>query len=450
MIEHIIEIIEKFDLIKKNQHIVVGFSGGADSLFLVLALLEYQKRQAFYMHCCHINHMLREQEAIRDENFCREFCRKYGIPFYAFRIDVASYSCKEKRSLEEAGRIIRYRCFHKIADKWENSRIAVAHHGDDQVETVLQNMIRGTGLTGLTGMDYKNGKIIRPMLDVYKKDILEYLEREAFSFCVDSTNEENDYNRNRIRNQLIPFLERLNPNVKQAILRMSISLSRDEDYLNQKKQESFHKVLKKDQDGISYIDTGLWGEVHPSIQFRVIMKIIESFHGHCRDISQNDLTRVVELFNKEKGKKELLADLVWEKDSKRVWIYREKKDEFIEKNLVLGKEYSFNGYIIKADKIKRADMKKGDSVYFSKEILTYPLILRNRKTGDRFYPYNAPGEKKLKDFFIDQKIPRFKRNQIPLLVCNHKIIWIPGIRRSNWYLVGEKDEEFIEFTWRKI
>lgn len=450
MIEHIIKTIEKYKLIERNQHIIVGFSGGADSLFLVEVLLEYRKRVPFFIHCCHVNHLLRGIEALHDEEFCRQFCLQYNLPFYAFRIDIQSYSRKDKLSLEEAGRKIRYDRFHRIANKWANSKIAVAHHADDQVETILQNLIRGAAITGLAGMEFEKAGIVRPLLEIYKEDIIKYLQECDISYCIDSTNEENDYNRNRIRNLLIPSLEEYNPNFKASILRMSSSLHRDDDFLEQESAFYFDKVVKKDEDSFCYLDLDLWKELHPSLQYRIIIKLIEELKGNRKNIGQEHLDRITGLCSKEKGKKEYLAGYAWLKDQNRLWVYKEKKQDPIEINLILGKDCYINGYIIRADKIKVSDQKKRNAVYFSTDLLKCPLYLRNRKNGDRFFPFNAPGEKKLKDFFIDEKIPQFKRDRIPLLISEEKIIWIPGIRRSNWHLVQIEDEEVVEITWRKI
>lgn len=450
MLEKIFHTIEEKKLIERNQHIILGLSGGADSIFLLKVLLEYRKIVPFTLISCHINHGLRGEEAISDEEFCRDICRKHKIPYYGFRVNVNEFGRKNKISTEEAGRIVRYDRFNRLAEKYQNSLIATAHHADDQVETILQNLIRGTALKGLTGMEYRRDNIIRPLLEVRKEEILDYLQENNISFCIDSTNDENEYNRNKIRNLIIPSLEEYNPNFKEGILRMSKSLKREEEYLDKEGEILYHKIFREDPDGDYFIKLKDWEAVSENHKYRLLLKMMDHLQGHRKDVSQGDLDRIIGLFSKRKGKKELAGDYIWLKDHERIWIY--KKDPVIkkEKSLILDEECTFNGYIIKAWKIKKAEIKKKGSVYFSGKIFDYDLSIRNRKDGDRFYPYNGPGEKKLKDFFIDEKIPQFKRDRIPLLICNDKIIWIPSIRRSNWFLPQEEEEEVIQMYWRKL
>lgn len=450
MLEKIFQTIEEEKLIERKQHIILGLSGGADSIFLFKVLLEYRKIVPFTLICCHINHGLRGDEAFRDEEFCREICRKHKIPFFAFRVNVKEFSREQKIATEEAGRIIRYDRFHRIAEKYPDSIIATAHHSDDQVETILQNLIRGSALKGLTGMDYRRENIIRPLLDIKKEEIISFLKENNISFCTDSTNEENEYNRNKIRNLIIPSLEKYNPNFKEGILRMSKSLKREEEYLDKEVEILFRNIFQEDPDGDYFIDLKSWEALPENFKYRVLLKILDQLKGHLKDIGQGDLDRIIGLFSKRKGKKELAGEYIWLKDHDRIWIYRDEPVIKKEKSLFLDEECTFNGYIIKAWKINKAEIKKKGSVYFSGKIFNYDLSIRNRKDGDRFYPYNGPGEKKLKDFFIDEKIPQFKRDRIPLLICNDKIIWIPSIRRSNWFLPQEDEEEVIQMYWRKL
>lgn len=448
MFKEIIELIKKEQLVSKGDRIVVGFSGGADSVFLLILLLELQKDISFELQCCHINHSLRGNEALRDEEFVRDFCMKRGIRLYRFRIDVNAFAQNQKISTEEAGRVLRYDRFNKIAK--DEGKIAVAHHKDDQVETILMNILRGSALSGLVGMKWRNNNVIRPLLGVSKLEILSFLEDNNIDYCTDSTNKENIYQRNRIRNLLIPELEKeYNPNFKESMIRMSKALSRDQDYLEELTQKKFDESFKREEDYYFILEKE-WNDLHAAIKYRFVLKVIDVLLGARKNIGQVHLDGIVDLLDHEEGRKYILEDYIFTKDSHGIWIYKERKKEDTEKKIIIGKEILFNGYIIKAEKKPVDQLKFGkNKAYFSTDILQYSWSLRYRKNGDRFTPFGKGGEKKLKDFFIDEKIPQFKRNRIPLLICDDDIIWIPRIRRSQLYIVRESDEESIEFTWRK-
>ncbi len=205
----VLKFIRENELIEKGDNVIVGFSGGADSVALLMVLYELKRLLSIKLFAVHVNHGLRGEEALRDEEFCKALCRKYDIPFEAFHADVRGYMKEHGLTEEEAGRILRYRAFDTIGKKLVEGRSikAVAHHADDQAETILFNMLRGSGLKGLGGMQPKRDNIIRPLLCIGKNDITEWLGKKCIGYVTDSTNLENDHTRNRIRNIIMPELK---------------------------------------------------------------------------------------------------------------------------------------------------------------------------------------------------------------------------------------------------
>lgn len=234
--QKILETIRKNELIPGGTRVTVGFSGGADSLCLLYVLKSLESLLKCNIDAIHVNHNLRGAEALRDQEFCRDFCTEHGIPFEAVSVDVKGYAGVHGLSTEEAARILRYKALSERA-----SLIAVAHHSEDQAETILLNMLRGTGVKGLSGMAYKRDSIIRPLLNVSKEDILSFLRENSLTFVTDSTNLENDYARNRIRNEVMPVLKSINSRAAEHICLMGEKSAEADAYLRSQAEEYVRK-----------------------------------------------------------------------------------------------------------------------------------------------------------------------------------------------------------------
>ena len=244
-----LKFINEQGLINSGEKILVGFSGGPDSVFLLHLLYKFRTRLKIELSAVHINHGLRGKEADEDLEFCQEFCQEKKIPFIKVRKNVRSFAKRNKFSLEEAGRILRYKEFSKILRHNKLDKTATAHNASDNTETVLLNLIKGTGLDGISGIPVKRGKIIRPVLCFTRAEIMSYLERSDLNFRTDRTNDQSDFERNYLRNEVLPLLkDRLNPSLDSAILISSENFRNIKDYILTSEKEAFNKI-DKDSSG---------------------------------------------------------------------------------------------------------------------------------------------------------------------------------------------------------
>lgn len=453
--------IIKNNLISKKDTIIIGASGGPDSQFLIYTLKEVQKEFDFNIVLCHLNHLHR-QEAVDDENLLIETAKSLDLNYYVERKSMDELAKKEKISPEDAGRRLRYDFFRRIAAKYPNSKIAVGHNKDDQAETILMRIIRGTGVDGLRAMDYKSKDIIRPILSFSKEEILSYLDRENIVYAIDHTNLETDYTRNKIRLEIIPGIEEINPGFKDSLINLSLIAKDEVSIIESIENKSFFSILNnEDENHISFERQGFEKLDNP-LKARIIRKAIERLNKSLKNYTRLNTYDFVSLTDKETGKVIENDSLVFQKNYKTYDLYRKEifekrvKSNF-EKNLQANDEILFGSYKINTkvlDKEKFTKSKKKNRVFFDYQSLDFPLIIRTRKSGDRFTAFDNGGTKKLKDFFIDEKIDRKKRDTIPLILSKDKIIWIAPFRRSSDYKVDNKTEKILmielEEVWLEI
>lgn len=404
LIETVRKTIAENVLIEPNEKVLTAFSGGADSVCLLYVLNLLKEEIGFELFAAHLNHGLRGEAAIRDEKFVMDFCGKIGVLCKTERKDVRAYAKKSGISEEMAGREMRYDFFERVMLEYKLEKLAVGHHINDQAETVLQHLMRGSGADGLSGMKYKNGKRIRPLLDVSKKEILEFCAEEGLEYCTDDTNFETDYTRNKVRLELIPKMMEFNPNIIGTIAQTSKILADDADFFKEETERSYEEAVIGNKIKISE-----FLKFHVCIQRRIIRKMIENVKLTAKDISFTEAEAVLELCRrKETGKKinlgagtEAMVEYGWLKIDKE---YKKK---------TLYREISFR------DKVKIGSFVISPSDYGVPE--EAHIALRSRQNGDRIYPKGMTGSKKLKDFFIDEKVPKRERDEAVILTSDGEI-----------------------------
>lgn len=290
ILEQVKNNIYTHNLIADKDNIIVGLSGGPDSVFLLYALSELketikkEKGIAYTLHAAHINHMIRE-EAGNDENLARNLANKLGVTFHLLKIDVESEARRLKLGTEECGRNIRYEFFNQVKKTVNGTKVAVAHNAGDNAETIILNFLRGAGIVGLSGMDYKNNDIIRPILDISKSDVIDYLDENEIQYAIDKTNLENDYTRNKVRNDLIKKIEaEYNPNIINSLNRMAKINKYDNEIIIDAVKEAYSKLnIKKDNDKIT-IDTIKFNEYSEAMKYRLVRRILTELLGNTQNI----------------------------------------------------------------------------------------------------------------------------------------------------------------------
>lgn len=438
---HTLSKVKKYikdnNLLNNNAKVIIGVSGGADSIAL-LDMLHILGYECIVAHC---NFHLRDQESYRDEYFVEKICTKYNVKYVSASFNTKKYIKEESISLEMAARELRYAWFEKIRKKYNADKIAIAHHQNDSVETVLINLIRGTGIRGLTGIAPVNGNIIRPLLCIYREDILEYLNEKELSFVEDSTNKEDIYTRNKIRLNVLPLLQTINPSVIQAISRSAENLSQTEKIY----QSYIEKVTKAVYvNNIINIDT-LLQQVEPkTILFEILFPL--GFNSPTVD-------NIYESINSQSGKTFYSNDYQLVKD--RNTFILQALDQQSDKIYTLFEHESEISEPVKLSiesfrKPKDLDIERdNNTLYIDKGKLSFPLIIRKWKKGDKFKPFGMKGHKKISDYFTDRKFSLIEKENTWLLCSVDEIVWIIGERADDRFKITNNTIEVLKINLKR-
>lgn len=415
---------KKYQYIQEGDRILVAFSGGPDSVFLVEMLLKLQEQLSFQMLLLHLHHMIRQKAAEEDYLFCLDYAKKKNLEIIARKMDVPSYAKKEGKSLEEAGRILRYQFFYQIQKQRTYHKIATAHHLDDHLETFFFRLLRGSSMEGLAGISRKQANKIRPLRDFEKAEILSYLERHQIAYCKDKTNEETEYSRNRIRLELLPQLKSYNPKWKEKVASFMEELEErkeEEEGIDWKAywKEGFISVTKLQKE-------------KPYFRKKILYKYLLSKQI---PINRKQIHQIFTLL--EKGGS-LSYDLknFWKfkKEYDRIWVESLQKEEgnFLEetKNINIPGEVYFQNYRIQISVWKEEKKEeKGEFLWNWDGVSS--LKIRSFQEGDRIQLYGMKTPKKVKEIFINEKIPKEQRKRVPILLYQEEIIALGNFKRAN-------------------
>ncbi len=441
LIDKVKQTIIRENLIQKEDKILIGLSGGADSTFLFNALYQLKDELQFDIMTCHINHLYRESADI-DEDFSRRISNEKQIEFVSKKVDMLKYSKENSLSLEDSGRILRYRSFQEILKEKGFNKIAIAHHLDDQVETFFLHLFRGSGLDGLTGIHYKNDNIIRPMLDISKDEILEYLSSQNIDFVTDETNFVADVLRNKLRLEMIPYVkENFNSSINYSIYRTISILKDSKEILDDAIQEKYDKLFHS--DGKKYwIDVNSFNREKMSVKRNLIRKLLINLYDTNKDITSKYIEDIIKIFDSKTGSKYIFRDYSFLKSYDKVIITDNiANDKTEDIPFELG-NIEFGGFLIKSYLTSDLNIKSSNGkMIFDSRILEEKLIIRSRKNGDkiRLKGFN----KKIKDIFIDKKIPQMYRSSFPILASNDEIFAILSLKRSNLYKVNSNTSKVL-------
>ena len=437
LFREILNINKKYNLIENDDIIVVGFSGGPDSVFLVEMLKKLQHFFNFKIYLVHINHLLRGEDADSDENFSFEYAKKNNLEIFIKRIPVKEIAKEVGKTLEEVGREERYKFFSEIYEKVRATKIATAHNKDDQIETFLFRLTRGTSLQGLEGIKIKNNNIIRPISEIYKKDILEYLNKNEIQYKIDKTNFENEFTRNSIRLDLIPFIEeRYNIKFKDKIFSLikEIRENNQNNSLNLSDYtDSENRIILEKIKLLSNFDR------KNLLSLFLNKKNIE--------VNRNKIDEINSLI-KSNGTKKIDLDKSYRivKDYTYLYIEDKKENCVINNNVIQVKipsEQIFDNFKITVSTVENLDIPKQKNQYLLDAIYNDIIEVRYRKEGDRIF-LGEKHSKKIKEIFIDQKIPKDIRDRLPIFLYNNTIFWIYNVKKAYIPKINKNENKLIK------
>lgn len=448
MREKVISTIEKYSMIEKGDGIVVGLSGGPDSTCLIHVLSTIRELYDLKLYAVHLNHMIRDEEALRDEEYSEGLAKKLDIPFFSKQIPVEEYARSERISTEEAGRLLRYQLFEEIARKTGAKKIALAHNMNDQAETMLMHFIRGSGLSGISGIrPLREGKYIRPIIACSREEIEEYCCINNLDPVIDSTNKEKIYTRNRVRLELIPYIKKyFNPNLVESLYKASEIIRDEDDYINSR------TFIELDRIRSGYgVDINSFNLLHISLRRRMIRVLIEGIKGNLDGIESKHISDCIEFIEKKHtGKTISLPDgieCIIQYDVFKINM-KEELNNFEYQLKVPGSTYIKEcNCTVNIKIIKKREMFFNDSQfikYFDYDKIKNNITARNKRDGDYIYPKGMKGKKKIKDVFIDKKIPRELREKTLLITQESEVFWIFGLRDSRKYKVDENTVNVME------
>lgn len=450
MITRVEEYIRNHQLIQKGDKIIIGISGGADSICLFHMLFLLKDKWDLSLIPVHINHNLRNT-ALRDETFVKKFCEERGYTLQIFSEWIEEYAKERKISLEEAGREYRYQVFRETLEREHADKIAVAHHENDVAETFLFHSIRGSSIQGLGAIQPKNRKIIRPLLCLTKKEIETYLKQNQLKWMEDETNLDNHYSRNKLRNQVIPVLEKMNPKAVQHIANCANDLREINEYIKAEAKKAFELCVKESGEGLLLLEEPFFDL--PDVLKREVIKLIyENFVKSLKNIGRIHYDMVLDTFSYQTGgKRELPGKMIWVREPLGIYFAKAGNTQrkigkvWLEPEESKSSKLDFNGIQIKIELKKNNNeeiFKKTYTKMFDYDKIKGKLCFRSFEDGDYFI-LNATGNKKnLRRYFIDEKIPAKDRKQIPLLAEDSHILWVIGKRISEYYKVT-KDTKWI-------
>jgi len=437
MIEMIKDKIDKYNLLTPGDKVVVAVSGGPDSVVLLHVLMALKEDYDLTLTVCHLNHQLRGEDANEDARFVKQLADDYGLEAFVFSQDVALFSKENKMSFEEGAREVRYRLFEKVMKRTGSNKLAVGQNRNDQAETFLIRLFRGAGLEGLTGIKFKRDHVIRPLLGVSRQWIEEYIEDNQITYRVDSTNDETIYTRNKIRHDLLPYLqEAFNDKVIDQIYTATLLLQDDLDYIEGEVDKVFHQFRM--QGDYYRVDLKRLRALHPSMLSRLLRKMIFRMMETIKGVGYQHIQAIMALIEEGKHGKtyRLKEKLCFEINYDFLWVYPIRQDKGLEKReFLLNETFSWQGQTLSVSDLPYSTRDKM-SITIDADKIKGKLYVRTRLPGDRFFPLGMQGSKKLSDFMIDLKIPSFKRDEVLLLCDDEEIIWVVGHRMNDHYKIG--------------
>lgn len=473
--------IAKHELIERDSTVVVGVSGGADSVCLLHALKTLAPEYHLQLHVAHLDHQLRGEAARADADFVRDLAQRWGLPHSIESRDVAAFARHHKLSLEEAARQVRYAFLLDVAQSVGSETIAVAHHADDQTESVLMHFLRGSGLAGLRGMlpktklleigswkleaAAKDVELIRPLLAVPRADIEAYCAQHALPFKTDATNTDTTYFRNRLRHELLPLLETYNPNIRSVLRRTADVVQADYELLEAHRNFAWDMTLLAETDTAITFSLSAWREQPIGTQRALLRRAIHQLRASLRDINFVHVEDAIEVLARATTgdqvtlPQNLILEVSYDeftiapRDQLTVPDWPQLPEGFTSLAVTVPglTPLPESEWILEATLAaeKPAELSGGFTAYLDADLLSGSLHLRPRQSADRFQPHGQPSPLRLKDWLISVKVPRLVRDRLPLLAAGEHIAWVPGVRVGQPFIVTAQTRRIVKLIFRK-
>lgn len=448
----VMSFIKEQELIASGDRILVGLSGGADSVCLLTVLLHLAEELSVTLGAFHVNHGIRGEEADRDEAFSAKLCKEFGIPFFAIKENVPEKAKEWQIGTEEAGRRVRYEAADRIAREYNYHKIALAHHRNDVAETLLFHLFRGSSVAGLSSIPAKRGNVIRPLLCCEREEIEAYLTATGMSFCTDATNGETEYTRNKIRHRIVTYAkEEINAGAVRHMAEAAEQLSETEDFLA-RETDALCNAAKQLPEGIEIPVTVLKGK-HRVLQRRAVYSFIGKVAGTRKDITKEHVEAVLGLLNGQSGKRVSLPyGVIAGRDFDRLFIKRETKitaEEVPECCPVkvpgvypLNNTGEFLRFRVFSYQKNEEIPKNEYTKWFDYDKIRGTLYLRTYCPGDRLGL--SEGSKTVKSVWVEHKVPAGERRGRMLLADEEQVLWIPGVRCCDNYRVDAGTKTVLE------
>lgn len=428
-----------------GEKVIIGLSGGMDSVCLFHIL----KDLGVSLEAVHVNHQIRGEEAKRDEQFVKDLCARYNIPFHGYRYDVPKISREKHLSEEEAGRMVRKEAFARVMKEQGAGYVALAHHGNDRAETFLFHLSRGTGVKGLGSMKPVQGTIIRPLLWAERKEIEQYVQEKGYEFVEDATNSQTEYTRNKIRHEIIPALEEINPRCIPHICGAAEKLSAVSAYIDREAEKlcRLSAVMYGQEVQILKLAFEQGDEV---LRIPVLQKCVEYLSGSLVNITEEHLEKLGALFAMQTGKE---IHLPYGITAVRTYegirmFFREEKGQTEPVEITGEGTYDFGGVTFRVsveawDESKIFPIKNYTKCFDYDKIID-KVFLRNRGSGDYLEINKNHGRKSLQDYLVNEKVPKDERDRVILLACGSHILWVVGKRISEYYKVTKETKKVLK------
>ncbi|MFO7895672.1 MAG: tRNA lysidine(34) synthetase TilS [Candidatus Cloacimonadales bacterium] len=456
-IEKLENFIQEKKLLAPRDKVLVGFSGGADSTALLLALSHLRTQYKLSLLAVHINYHLRSAESDADEQFVKDFCFRRNISLVVKNVELSAQA-----NLENQARDIRFDYFRQLAASYSLNKIAVGHNQQDQAETMIFRIFRGSGYTGLKGILPRDGNLIHPLLPFSRAEITQWLQQEEIAWCEDSSNQENSFTRNKIRNELLPWLSaNLNPNFIEKLGISANIFAETDEILAELSKRRYKKLVTQSNENSLELALPKLKKIKATLRFYIYRQAYADLAGSSKDFYYSNFEEIENILDAEGAKLVMLPEeiLVLKEYETLTFCFREVLDEVDVNNSKkissLRHRFLFEDYRISMKHLKILPDKRylyedKNTIYLDLDKTSFPLIIRHRQPGDRFVPLGMKHSKKLKDFFIDEKVSRFERDKVLLFCDSDKILWVAGMRIHNDVAISQATANILRIKLEKL